>query len=37
MPGSRFDIAGYFVQFRIIGGVAGALDPFGTRVPVLVE
>ena len=35
--GANFQIVGFFVQFMKLGGAAGALDPFGTRVAVLVE
>jgi hypothetical protein len=34
---SRFQIVGRFIQFQQLGGTAGALDPFGTNVIVLVE
>ena len=34
---ANFQIVGNFVQFMKLGGAAGALNPFGTRVAVLVE
>lgn len=35
--GANFQIRGTFIQYVYLGGEAGPLDPFGTRVIVLVE
>lgn len=35
--GANFQIVGNFVQFMQLGGAGGAINPFGTRVTVLVE
>ena len=35
--GSKFQLVGRFIQFMQLAGAGGALNPFGTRVLVLVE